>query len=80
MERALAVHPDIYFPGGADRGWLSDELGAETAALSGIANLLMREYPAETIEAYDGIVKVILRGRVLDCAELAGNRVCETES
>jgi imidazolonepropionase-like amidohydrolase len=35
--------------------------------------LLLRENPAETIEAYDGIVKVILRGRVLDRAALAAN-------
>jgi imidazolonepropionase-like amidohydrolase len=38
------------------------------------ANLLLsRENPAETIEAYDGILKVILRGRVLDRKELAAN-------
>jgi imidazolonepropionase-like amidohydrolase len=33
--------------------------------------LLLRENPAETIEAYDGIVKVILRGRVLERKDLA---------
>jgi hypothetical protein len=32
-----------------------------------------RENPAETIEVYDGIVKVILRGRVLERAALAAN-------
>jgi imidazolonepropionase-like amidohydrolase len=36
--------------------------------------LLLRKNPAETIEAYDGIVKVILRGRVLERKELAANR------
>jgi hypothetical protein len=35
--------------------------------------LLLRENPSETVEAYDGIVKVILRGRVLDRKELAAN-------
>jgi imidazolonepropionase-like amidohydrolase len=39
------------------------------------ANLLLpRENPAETIEAYDEIVKVILRGVVLDRRELAASR------
>jgi imidazolonepropionase-like amidohydrolase len=36
--------------------------------------LLLRTDPTQTIEAYDEIVKVILRGRVLDRAELAANR------
>ena len=36
--------------------------------------LLLRENPAETIEAYDGIVKVILRGKVLERKELAADR------
>lgn len=36
--------------------------------------LLLRENPAESIEAYDGIVKVILRGRVLDREELSATR------
>jgi imidazolonepropionase-like amidohydrolase len=35
--------------------------------------LLLRDNPAETVEAYDGIVKVILRGRVLDRTDLAAN-------
>jgi hypothetical protein len=35
--------------------------------------LLLRENPGETIEAYDGIVKVILRGRVLDRKELSAD-------
>jgi imidazolonepropionase-like amidohydrolase len=39
--------------------------------------LLLRENPAETIEAYDGIVKVILRGRVLD-QELAATRTASS--
>ena len=36
--------------------------------------LLLRENPAQTIEAYDGIVKIIIHGRVLDRADLAANR------
>jgi hypothetical protein len=36
--------------------------------------LLLRKDPTQTVEAYDGIVKVILRGRVIDRAELAANR------
>lgn len=36
--------------------------------------LLLRENPAQTLGAYDGIVKVILRGRVLERWELAANR------
>ena len=35
--------------------------------------LLLRQDPTQTIEAYAGIVKVILNGRVLDAAELAAN-------
>jgi imidazolonepropionase-like amidohydrolase len=35
--------------------------------------LLLRGNPAESVEAYDGIVKVILRGRVLDRKDLAAN-------
>jgi hypothetical protein len=35
--------------------------------------LLLRENPVRTIEAYDGIVKVILRGRVLERKELAAS-------
>jgi hypothetical protein len=36
--------------------------------------LLLRENPAESVAAYDTIVKVILRGKVLDRSELAANR------
>jgi imidazolonepropionase-like amidohydrolase len=51
---------------------LESEIG--TVQVGKRANLLLlRENPAETIEAYDGIVKVILRGRVLDRQELAAN-------
>jgi imidazolonepropionase-like amidohydrolase len=35
--------------------------------------LLLRQDPTQTIEAYAGIVKVILNGRVLDPDELAAN-------
>jgi imidazolonepropionase-like amidohydrolase len=35
--------------------------------------LLLRQDPTQTIEAYAGIVKVILNGRVLDPSELAAN-------
>jgi imidazolonepropionase-like amidohydrolase len=51
---------------------LEDQIG--TVQVGKRANLLLlRENPAETIEAYDGIVKVILRGRVLDREELAAD-------
>jgi imidazolonepropionase-like amidohydrolase len=36
--------------------------------------LLLRQDPTQTIDAYAGIVKVILNGRVLDAAELAATR------
>jgi len=36
--------------------------------------LLLRQDPTQTIEAYAGIVKVILNGRVLDPSELEANR------
>lgn len=36
--------------------------------------LLLRQDPTQTIEAYAGIVKVLLGGRVLDPADLAANR------
>jgi imidazolonepropionase-like amidohydrolase len=36
--------------------------------------LLLRADPTETIEAYDGLVQVILRGRVIDRAALAADR------
>jgi imidazolonepropionase-like amidohydrolase len=49
---------------------LEKEIG--TVQVGKRANLLLlRENPAETIEAYDGIVKVILRGRVLERKDLA---------
>lgn len=35
--------------------------------------LLLRQDPTQTIDAYAGIVKVILNGRVLDPSELAAN-------
>jgi len=35
---------------------------------------LLREDPTQTIEAYAGIVKVFLSGRVLDPADLVANR------
>jgi imidazolonepropionase-like amidohydrolase len=35
--------------------------------------LLLRQDPTQTIDAYEGIVKVILNGRVLDPSELAAN-------
>ena len=35
--------------------------------------LLLRQDPTQTIDAYAGIVKVILNGRILDPAELAAN-------
>jgi imidazolonepropionase-like amidohydrolase len=35
--------------------------------------LLLRQDPSQTIDAYAGIVKVILNGRVLDAAELVAN-------
>jgi imidazolonepropionase-like amidohydrolase len=53
--------------------WLAREIG--TVQVGKRANLfLLRENPAEAIEAYDGIVKVILRGRVLDREDLAANK------
>lgn len=36
--------------------------------------LLLRENPTQTIDAYAGIVKVILDGRVLEPSELEANR------
>jgi imidazolonepropionase-like amidohydrolase len=35
--------------------------------------LLLRQDPTQTIDAYAGIVKVVLNGRVLDPSELAAN-------
>jgi hypothetical protein len=37
--------------------------------------LLLRQDPTQTIDAYSGIAKVILGGRVLDASELAANAV-----
>lgn len=52
---------------------LEREVGSVQAGR--IANLLLsRKNPAETVDAYDEIVTVILRGRVIDRAELAANR------
>src|SRR5262249_28479257 len=49
---------------------LEHDLGSVQAGK--LANLLLlREDPSRTIEAYDGIVKVIVRGKVLDRATLA---------
>jgi imidazolonepropionase-like amidohydrolase len=51
---------------------LGREIG--TVEIGKRANLLLlRENPAQTIQAYDEIVTVILRGRVLDRAKLAAN-------
>jgi imidazolonepropionase-like amidohydrolase len=36
--------------------------------------LLLRQNPTQAIEAYAGIVKVLLGGRVLDPSELVANR------
>jgi len=53
---------------------LSRELG--TVQVNRRANLLLlRADPTQTIDAYDRIEKVILRGTVLDPAELAANAV-----
>jgi imidazolonepropionase-like amidohydrolase len=52
---------------------LEDQIG--TVHVGKRANLLlMRKNPVDTIEAYDKIVKVILRGRVLSREELAATR------
>jgi imidazolonepropionase-like amidohydrolase len=40
--------------------------------------LLLRKDPTQTVEAYDAIVKVILRGRVIDRAQLAANRPADS--
>jgi imidazolonepropionase-like amidohydrolase len=49
---------------------LSREIGTVLPGMR--ANLLLlRQDPTQTIQAYDGIIKVILHGRVLDRAELA---------
>jgi hypothetical protein len=52
---------------------LSREIGTVQAGKR--ANLLLlRKDPSQTIEAYDEIVTVVLRGQALDRAELAANR------
>jgi imidazolonepropionase-like amidohydrolase len=52
---------------------LAREVGSVQAGR--IANLLLlRKNPVETVGAYDEIVTVILRGRVIDRAELEANR------
>jgi imidazolonepropionase-like amidohydrolase len=51
---------------------LSREIGTVQPGMR--ANLLLlRQDPTQTIQAYDGIIKVILHGRVLDRAELAAH-------
>jgi imidazolonepropionase-like amidohydrolase len=55
---------------------LDREIG--TVQLGKRANLLLlRKDPTRTIEAYDEIVKVILRGRVIDRKELAANSTAD---
>ena len=39
--------------------------------------LLLRKDPTQTVEAYDEIVKVLLRGRVIDRKELIANRTAD---
>jgi imidazolonepropionase-like amidohydrolase len=39
--------------------------------------LLLRKDPTQSVGAYDEIVKVVLRGRVIDRAELAANRTAD---
>lgn len=57
---------------------LSHEIG--TVQVGKRANLLLlREDPTRSIQAYDGIVKVILRGRVLDRSALAANSSANTD-
>jgi imidazolonepropionase-like amidohydrolase len=52
---------------------LDHEIG--TVEVGKRANLLLvRANPRQTVEAYAGIVEVILGGRVLDPATLAANR------
>jgi len=52
---------------------LSREIG--TVQIGKRANLLLlRENPAQTIQAYDEIVKILLHGRVVGRSELAANR------
>jgi imidazolonepropionase-like amidohydrolase len=41
--------------------------------------LLLRADPRQTVEAYDGIVKVIIGGRVLDRDELAADRAAPAQ-
>ena len=39
--------------------------------------LLLRKDPTQTVETYDEIVRVFLRGRVIDRTELAANRTAD---
>jgi imidazolonepropionase-like amidohydrolase len=51
---------------------LSGEIGTvETGKRANL--LLLRKDPTQTVDAYDEIVKVIVRGRVIDRADLAAN-------
>lgn len=60
----------------AERLALNREIG--TVQPGKRANLLLlRKDPAQTVEAYDAIVKVILHGRVIDRAELAADRTAD---
>ena len=57
---------------------LASEVG--TVQVGKRANLLLlRQNPAVTMEAYDGIVKIILRGRVVDRQQLAADRIVHAE-
>jgi imidazolonepropionase-like amidohydrolase len=52
---------------------LADEIGTVTAGKR--ANLiLLRKDPTQTVQAYDEIVKVVIRGKVIERAELAARR------
>lgn len=52
---------------------LANEIGTVEAGKR--ANLiLLRKDPTQTIEAYDDIVKVVIRGKVIERAELAAKR------
>ena len=52
---------------------LGDEIGSVEPGKR--ANLiLLRTDPTQTVQAYDDIVKIVIRGQVIDRAELAANR------
>jgi imidazolonepropionase-like amidohydrolase len=52
---------------------LADEIGSVEPGKR--ANLiLLRTEPTRTVQAYDDIVKVVIRGEVIDRAELAAKR------